>query len=380
MPFVQHRPDTLEKLSILSQDSQYDLACSCGTKQSPGRVRSDDNRWIYPVTLPAGGKTFLFKTLLSNACINDCKYCPLRAAEDSRRCSLSVEETVRAFLEYRRRGLVGGLFISSGVCGDPDTTMARLNAVASILRKREKFKGYIHLKVIPGASDAAIEEAVSLSNAVSINMETAGEKHFAKLSVSKNYLNDIVRPMKLISVLTQKGSRYSRVKQITQFVVGAANESDRELIKYSWGLYKRLKLQRIYFSAYQRGLGDETLPGEQSGVTNDQLLTREHRLYQVDYLMRVYGFEAEEIPLNAQGNLDLSTDPKEMWAQNNPGFFPVYLNKADKHKLLRVPGLGPKTVDKILRYRREGGRISSPEQLGRSGKLIRKALRYVVFS
>ncbi|MFP4416933.1 MAG: helix-hairpin-helix domain-containing protein [Chitinispirillaceae bacterium] len=380
MPFIHRSPDTLEKLSILSRDSQYDLACSCGTKQQPGRVRSEDHRWIYPVSLPAGGKTFLFKTLLSNACVNDCKYCPLRIEKDSRRCTLSVEETVRAFLEYRHRKLVSGLFLSSGVAGDPDTTMARLNAVASILRRREKFRGYIHLKVIPGASDAAIEEAVSLASAVSINMEAAGERHFATLSESKNYLDDIVRPMKLISALTQRGGRYSRVRQTTQFVVGAAQESDRELIKYSWGLYKRLNMQRIYYSAYQRGLGDKTLFGEQSAVSNQQLLTREHRLYQVDYLMRVYGFEADEIPLTAQGNLDLNVDPKQVWARSNPDFFPVNVNRATKQQLLRVPGLGPVTVARIFSYRRKGERIRSLEQLGRVGKVLRKALPYVVFS
>lgn len=376
-PFIQKTPDITEKLSILSQDSQYDLACSCGTKEEH-RHRSKEGKWIYPVFLPNGGKIFLFKTLVSNVCVNDCKYCPLRSEQDKRRCTLEPEELVRTFLEYYRAGKVIGLFLSSGVMGNPDKTMERINAVAQILRKRQ-FKGYLHLKIIPGASDSAIEEAVSLATAVSVNIETAGEEHFRKLSANKNYLEDVIQPIKLISKLTQKGSKYSKVKQTTQFVVGASDETDREIVKYCWGLYKRLGLSRIYFSAYQRGLGKPDLPGELSSRSNDDILTREHRLYQVDWLIRKYGFTEDEIPFEQDGNLSLAADPKEIWAKQHPQVFPLDINKADKYELLRVPGFGPVTVNLILRFRQSKIKIRSIEDLGKPGKRLKKAEKYIKF-
>ena len=176
------RPDTHQKLEILSTDAQYDLACACGTTKDEHRRRTAEGKWIYPVTLPNGGKSVLFKTLTSNVCTNDCKYCPLREQMDIRRVSLAPEETAKVFLDYYNQRKVFGLFLSSGVLGSPDATMDRLNGVARLLRKRHGFRGYIHLKIIPGASDAAIEEAVSLSSAVSLNIETPGEKNLAKLS------------------------------------------------------------------------------------------------------------------------------------------------------------------------------------------------------
>lgn len=379
MTWIQKSLDTQEKLSMLSQDSQYDLACACGMNDEDRRHRSQDDKWIYPVALPnRKTQTFLFKTLISNACVNDCKYCPIRANQDPQRCTLEPEELVKIFLDYHRVGRVMGLFISSGVIGTPDRTMERINAIAAMLRGM-RFRGYIHLKIIPGASDAAIEEAVSLASAVSINIETAGEKNFKTLCTSKDYLEDVIRPMKLVSQLTQKGSRYSKVKQTTQFVVGASNETDQEIVNYSWGLYKRLGLQRVYFSAYQRGLGEPDLPGEHGSCSNNDILTREHRLYQVDWLIRKYGFQAEDIPFNQNGNLSLTADPKELWARNHPELFPLNINTADKYELLRVPGLGPVTVNTILVSRKNGGKIRSIRDLGKPGKRLKNAAKYVIF-
>jgi predicted DNA-binding helix-hairpin-helix protein len=272
-----------------------------------------------------------------------------------------------------------GLFLSSGVIGNPDATMDRINKTALILR-RKQFKGYIHLKIIPGASDAAIEEAVSLASNVSVNIETPGEKSFKKLCRNKNYLEDVIHPMKLISRLTEKGTCYSGVKQTTQFVVGASDETDREIVKYSWGLYKRLGLSRVYFSAYQRGLGDSDLPGERISRTNADILIREHRLYQVDWLIRKYKFQEEEIPFEQDGNLSLSTDPKELWARSHPEFFPLDINKASKYELLRIPGFGPMTVSRILAFRKNSGKIHSIGDLGKPGKRLKKAENYIRFS
>jgi predicted DNA-binding helix-hairpin-helix protein len=273
---------------------------------------------------------------------------------------------------------VSGLFISSGLVGTPDNTMERINRTAAILR-RNNFRGYIHLKVMPGSSDAAIENALSLASAVSLNIETAGEGHFKKLGTSKDYLNDVIRPMKLISSLTEKGSRYAGIKHTTQFIVGASDETDKDIVNYSWGLYKRLGLSRVYFSAYQRGLGETDLPGENSSCKNDDILAREHRLYQTDWLIRKYGFKETEIPFNDQGNLRIDIDPKEVWAQQHPEFFPVNINKAGKFELLRVPGLGHVAVNSILENRKKGWLINSLFSLGKLDKRLDKASKYISF-
>jgi predicted DNA-binding helix-hairpin-helix protein len=187
MAYIKKSLDTTDKLTILSQDSQYDLACACSVTDEDRRYRSKEGKWVYPVALPnRQGNTFLFKTLLSNICSNDCKYCPLRANQDPRRCTLEPEELAKTFMDYYRAGKVQGFFLSSGVIGDPDTTMERINRTAAILRYREHFRGYMHLKIIPGASDAAIEDALSMAHNVSLNIEAPGEENFKKLSSRKN--------------------------------------------------------------------------------------------------------------------------------------------------------------------------------------------------
>ncbi|MGD0552452.1 MAG: radical SAM protein [Sedimentisphaerales bacterium] len=407
-------PDTQQKLEILSADAQYDLACACGCKNDERRRRGAQGNWIYPVTLPNGGTSVLFKTLVSNVCSNDCKYCPLRANQDVRRCTLNEEETVNAFLDYHKRGEVFGLFLSSGILGTPDATMERLNRIAKILRYRRNYRGYIHLKVIPGASANAIEEAVKLSSAVSLNIETPGAKYLAKLSDKKRFIEDIVEPIKLISRLTGRGNKYHRVKQTTQFIVGAADETDSEIVKYMWGLYDRLNLRRIYFSAYQkldnndsgnlftsrqyfqsemenrktnteRSLPAVSLAGDVSASEIENIkykiensFVREHRLYQVDFLLRKYGFSESDIIFDQQGNLPLDTDPKESWAKRNPQYFPVDINKASKDELLRVPGLGQISVERILELRKSA-KIKSISDLGKSTILLTKATDYLAF-
>ena len=373
------RPDIQEKLEILSADAQYDLACACGTSKDEHRRRTGDGKWIYPVTLPSGGRSILFKTLASNVCTNDCRYCPLREQMDVRRVSLTPEETAKVFLDYYNMRKVFGLFLSSGVLGTPDATMDRLNGVARLLRRRHGFRGYIHLKIIPGASDAAVEEAVSLASAVSLNIETPGEENLAKLSQKKKYIRDIIEPIKLISRLTSRGSRYERVKQTTQFIVGAAGEQDAQIVKYMYGLYERLKMHRVYFSAYQRGLGDKSIAGEQvEPESKADILMREHRLYQVDFLLRKYAFTESDIIFENDGNLSLATDPKHAWALRNPDFFPVNINIASKFSLLRVPGLGPVTVKRILEQRKQSP-MKTIEDAGKAGVRLEKAKKYLTF-
>jgi predicted DNA-binding helix-hairpin-helix protein len=371
--------DTIEKLKVLSKDSQYDLACACGTGKDEHRRRGTDGKWLYPVALPQGGYTVLLKTLLSNACANDCKYCPLRSETDVRRCTLQTEEVARVFMEYQRKKKVFGLFLSSAVINNADYTMDKINTVARLLRYKHNFRGYIHLKIIPGASDAAIEDALSLATAVSLNIETPGKKHFTSLSSRKDYDKDIIRPLKLMGRLTEKGMRFSRVKCTTQFIVGASDETDSEIIQYMFGLYNRLNFKRVYFSAYQKGLGHPEIPGERQFLTNpEEPFMREHRLYQVDFLIRRYGFNNDDILIDKSGNLRLDKDPKEVWADCHPEYYPVRINTSDRKALLRVPGLGPETVKRILNTRRDR-RINRLEDLGIKGKRLEKIKSYVIF-
>ncbi|MDA8273404.1 MAG: radical SAM protein [Deltaproteobacteria bacterium] len=370
--------DTIEKLRILSEDSRYDMACACGSNNNDRRKRGLDGKWLYPVALPNGGYSILLKTLLSNSCSSDCKYCPIRSDADILRCTLKPEETANLFMDYVKKKKVFGLFLSSGIINNPDYTMDRINAVSRLLRYKHRYKGYIHLKIIPGTSDAAIEDSVSLASAVSLNIETPGKERFDLLSSKKDYINDIIRPIKLIGRLTSKDGKFSRVKPTTQFIVGASNETDSEIIKYMFGLYKKLNFRRVYFSAYQKGLGHHTIPGEQkTGFTPEQIFMREHRLYQVDYLIRKYGFSGGDIILDKSGNLELNKDPKEIWADHHPEFYPVRINMADKVSLLKVPGLGHVTVEMILKTRIRG-KITRFEDLGLKGKRLENVKKYAI--
>jgi len=367
------KPDIFTKLQLLSRDSQYDLACACGTDKSGHRTRGNNGRWIYPVTLPNGGTTVLFKTLISNTCSSDCKYCPLRQNADVPRCTLNCNELVRVFLDYYNRGEVFGLFLSSGIIGSADATMEKLIAPAEELRKKYGFRGYIHLKVLPGSSPAAIEKAISVSDAVSLNIETPGKEFLEKLSSRKDFLRDIVEPMKLISKLTAHSRR--RVKQTTQFIVGAAGETDRHIVNYTAALYDRIGISRVYFSAYQKSDSDE-LTGQSTNP--QQSFMREHRLYQVDFLLRKYGFNKSDILCDSSGRLSLETDPKEVWAKNHPEFFPVSVNTAMRYKLLRVPGIGLKAVKTILE-KRKLAKICSIDDIDKVTARLLKAAKYLDF-
>ena len=373
--------DAFSKLQTLSDASQYDLACACGTKAgSDHRTRGNDGTWLYPVSLPSGGTSIMLKTLMSNVCVNDCKYCPYRQNRDVRRCTISPDELATIFLEYVRQKAVIGLFLSSGVVGTPDNTMRLLTDTAALLRQRHRYRGYIHLKIIPGASDAAIDEALRLASSVSLNIETPGANRFGRLSEKKNYLRDIIHPMERISRLTGKDGPYSKVRQTTQFIVGASDETDAEIVRYTGGLYKKLGMGRVYFSAYQRGLGDSSIPGEQTGGdapgNSSTMFMREHRLYQVDFLMRQYRFTAEDISFDAFGALSLDTDPKMVWAQRHPERFPVDVNRADKYELLRVPGIGPISATRIIAMRR-ASRIKHVDDLPLCRAWLARAKQYV---
>jgi predicted DNA-binding helix-hairpin-helix protein len=346
-----------------------------------------DGKWLYPVPLAAGGYGIMFKTLMSNACTSDCRYCPLRQIGNTPRCTLSPDETASLFMDHLQKQWLLGMFLSSGILDTADRTMEKLIASAEILRSKHRYRGYIHLKVIPGASDAAIDAAMRVASAVSLNIEVPGRRHAEKLSSYKDFDTDIVRPLKYIAAQTAKGARHARIRTTTQFIVGASDETDREIIQYLDGIYNRLKLDRAYFSAYQRGLGDGNIPGERFFLESEtaQLqdssdrLTREHRLYQADFLLRKYCFNPQELVFDDTGNFDLNEDPKLAWAKRHPEQFPVNLATADKEALLRVPGLGPTYVSRILHLRRTA-HISSFASIGLSGKNAEKAKLFCIFS
>jgi predicted DNA-binding helix-hairpin-helix protein len=373
--------DSLGKLKFLSDASRFDLSCACGADDRDHRTRGDDGAWLYPVSLPNGGRSVILKTLISNVCVNDCLYCPYRSTVDGLRITIEPEAMAQLFMDYWQQRRVFGLFLSSGVVGCPDHSMALLNDTAAILRRKFHFRGYIHLKVIPGASDAAIEETLSLASAVSINIETPGERHFCRLSQKKNFEKDIIHPLKLISSMTGKGMRYERIKTTTQFIVGASDETDREIITYTAGLYDRLRMHRVYFSAYQTRSGalppktsDRAMPYK---IGKDEAFIREHRIYQADFLIRKYKFSMHDFIFDPGGFFSLDADPKQVWADHHPETFPVVINSSDKLKLLRVPGLGPVTAGRVINLRKEGA-IRSWESLGLSGKRLRMVKKYAV--
>lgn len=365
--------DIQQKLDILSRDAQYDLSCACGTKNPSEHRKRDGDRWLYPVTTASGGSGIILKTLMSNVCFNDCRYCPLRTNTDTaQRTTITPEEITAKFMEIHcQRREIFGLFLSSGVTGTPDAAMDRLIASAELLRKKYHFRGYIHLKIIPGASYAAIDEAMKYSSAVSLNIEVPGKQHFETLCGSKNYISDVINPIKYIANATARGNRFEGIKTSSQFIVGASNENDSDIIRYSERMYDGLKIGRLYFSAYQSGLGEASIPGEKNPSGTDGL-TREHRLYQADYLLRLYGFEYSDFLFDRSGNLSLEHDPKEMWAMNHPELYPMNIFTASADDLMRVPGIGPVWAKRIV-YARKTGSLIRLDSL----KLPSKALPYL---
>ncbi len=379
--------DTQQKLDILSRDAQYDLSCACGTKNPAEHRRQsgDGSSWLYPVTTASGGAGIMLKTLMGNRCSNDCRYCPLRANQDFRPAVLGAAEIASFFYDLqKRRGLIG-IFLSSAVLSTPDKTMQLLIDAARILRTHHRYRGFIHLKVIPGCSMGAIDEALLYASALSLNIEVPSADHFSKLSATQDYGHDIMERLRYIAAETAPGTRHAKVGVSSQFIVGASDEDDREILSSVNELYSTMGIARIYYSAYQRGLGERDIPGEQGRVIEPDLfghetstapLRREHRLYQADWLLRVYGFGYEELPFTQEGNLSMEKDPKLLWAEANPARFPLSVNRASREELLRVPGIGPTWAKRIVASRREG-RISSLSAIGLPAHVAAKAKSYL---
>ena len=376
--------NTEQKLNILADSSKFDLACSCKIEGEDRRIRGETGRWIYPAALPDGRKMFLMKVLQSNECVNDCSYCPFNSNRDLQRCSLGAEELAKKFIELYGANLVEGLFLSTGVSCSADSSMGEMLDTVGILRKRYKFKGFIHLKIVPGCSDEAIFQAVNMATRVSVNIEAPNAERLKNLSRKKNFNDGIIHCMKKINEYRQNIKR--NCGQSTQFVVGAAGETDKEIVTATWRLYTGYDMERVYFSAYQpvietakpeRGtqlplFADVPLAAKKK--TNASFV-REHRLYQTDYLLRKYGFGKDDIPIGDDGNLSLEKDPKQIWAEIHPEFFPLDINRAEYYELLRIPGIGPILAKRIVKWRKKG--IIQYENAKKIGLNLTKSSNYI---
>lgn len=351
--------DLKQKLAILSDAAKYDASCaSSGTtkRDSMGGkgVGSTEGMGICHAYAPDGRCISLLKILLTNFCVYDCVYCVNRVTSNTRRARFTVKEVVDLTLGFYKRNYIEGLFLSSGIIRNADYTMEEMVRVAKSLRLDHDFRGYIHLKVIPEASPALVNEAALYADRVSINIELPRDDSLADLAPEKDArgIRKAMGSVRLgIEETTEKAikakpPKFAPAGQSTQMIVGADAASDGEILSRSAGLYGAYGMRRVYYSAYS------PIPDTTSRLPPVRPpLMREHRLYQADWLMRFYGFEALEIA-SGDENLDLAIDPKLAWALKNRARFPVDLNKADREPMLRVPGLGVKSVDRMIEIRR----------------------------
>jgi len=362
--------DPTDKLGLLGTAAQFDVCGYCNT--GPSR-RSNEFPWhfIHKAAVPGRGTVNLFKVLLTNVCINDCAYCANQVGRDVPRSSFRPEELSKLFMQLHEKRLVQGLFLSSGIGVDPSRTMGAMIDTVEILRRR-RFKGYVHLKILPGASLACVEEACRLADRVSVNMEAPTAAHLARLSSRKDLYNGILEPMRWVKKVISRNETLVPAGQTTQFVVGAAGETDRDLLHATAQLYSDVGLRRAYFSAF-RPIRDSRLEGARATPS-----TREHRLYQSDWLLRIYGFSLSEVELALGRNdkLPLAKDPKLVIAERQPWLFPVDVNNATHEQLLRVPGIGPISARRIIQTRREHT-IRSLVELRKMGVATRRATPFL---
>ena len=348
-----------KKLAILSDAAKYDASCSSSgskkTREGKGLGSTEGSGICHSYT-PDGRCISLLKILLTNYCIYDCKYCINRVSSDTPRARFTVENVVYLTMEFYRRNYIEGLFLSSGIIKDSDYTMEQLILVAKTLREVHGFKGYIHLKTIPGASDELVQLAGFYADRLSVNIELptsadlqslAPEKNRANLESNMANIQEKSLELKRDRKVLKSTPMYTPAGQSTQMIIGATPTADKDILLTSDSLYKEHKLRRVYYSAFSPiPHADQRLPGKSPP------LVREHRLYQADWMLRFYGYEVGDIVNDTHPDLDLHLDPKTSWALRYPEFFPIDVNKASKEQLLRVPGFGVQSVRKILQIRR----------------------------
>ena len=365
---IRAEPPLDARLGALTRAASHDLSCACGPSEP--RRRGPDGLWIYPAALPSGKRVPMLKVLQSSGCERGCVYCVERLGGQCDRLTLGSDELASAFVDLHQSNRVFGLFLSSAVRGGPVATMDRMLATAEILRGKHRFRGYVHLKVIPGCRPDQVERAMALATRVSVNMEAPTAAHLARIAPGKRFFEQILAPMRQIARAESDGT-FARAGQTTQLVVGAAGESDREIATSVAWLYGKLKLARVYYSALQPAAGTPV-----AGATPVPFM-REHRLYEVDFLLRKYGFDLGEIGFDERGALPLDVDPKTAWARRHPERFPIELNTAPASELVRIPGVGPRAAKQILAMRREQ-RLRSVEALRSACALWRRAVPYVL--
>ena len=347
------------KLQILADAAKFDASCASsgarrsGTKERLGHATGTGICHSYT---PDGRCVSLLKILLTNFCIFDCLFCQNRVSSDIPRARFTVQEVVDLTLEFYRRNYIEGLFLSSGVIQSPDHTMELLVDVARRLRTDHQFNGYIHLKTMPGASAVLLDDAGRWADRLSVNIELPTPADLARLAPEKRH-DTIEATMGAVRArvdeataarkVSRRAPRFAPAGQSTQMVVGATDTPDARIIQTAAHLYRHHALRRVYYSAFSPiPRADRVLP------SRPPALIREHRLYQADWLMRYYGFDARELTTREQPNLPLDINPKLAWALRHRGEFPMDVNTASREQLLRVPGLGHRTVDRLLQVRR----------------------------
>ena len=373
-----------EKLEILSDAAKYDVACT-----SSGTDRRNDGNGIGNCvksgichSFSADGRCIsLLKILFTNECIYDCKYCINRSSNDVKRTSFTPEEVCNLTIEFYRRNYIEGLFLSSGIMKSPNYTMELIYATLYKLRTEYKFQGYIHVKAIPGADQEIIRRVGFLADRMSVNLELPTAEGLRKLAPHKNRKN-ILTPMRLVQnqmtenkqeiALYRNAPRFVPAGQSTQMIIGATPESDYQILNVAEALYKKFDLKRVFYSAFVHVNEDSNLPAR---TDKGPPLLREHRLYQADWLLRFYGFEAQELLSEENPNFNIFLDPKCNWALNHLEQFPVEVNRAPLQMLLRVPGIGNKSALRIVQARRMA--VLDFPDLKKLGVVLKRAMYFL---
>jgi len=365
----------LQKLMRLSQAGELDVEVpTCGQSKK----NSFEGIVLTHAQLPNGRSTTLLKSLLTSVCENNCYYCPFRSDRDFRRETFSPDEFASLAVNLAQAGLIQGVFLSSGVAGGGVATEDRLLKTAEILRYKKKYQGYLHLKIMPGAEYDQVLQAMRLSDRVSINLEAANAERLPQLAPQKDFENHLLRPLRWIEAIRRSLPPVMTWKNrwptsCTQFVVGGAGESDRELLQTTQVLHQNYGLLRAYFSAFR--------PHKDTPLENWPAATyrREFRLYQADYLIRDYGFTYDELYYTTNGNLIAELDPKEAWARQNLHHNPVEINSSSKEELLRIPGIGSRNAEKIIKNRR-GSLIRDLSGLEKLGINTQRMQAYILLN
>jgi predicted DNA-binding helix-hairpin-helix protein len=340
----------IERLKLLT--SQMHLEPSEETRGVSLSPRAREAVSVKTAQLPNGKNIRLLKSLLNSYCERNCSYCPFRSGRDIPRAAFTPDEFARLFDSLYRAGFVEGIFLSSSIFQGSITTQDKLLATASLLRDRYHFKGYLHLKIMPGAERGQVQEAMLLADRLSVNLEAPHPRGLSLIAPQKDFNNDLLQPLHWIKEIRATQTPHNAWKNTwpsstTQFVVGAAGETDRDILAMTAYLHRTNQITRAYYSSFTP---IQDTPLENLPPSSAQ---REQRLYQAFYLLSDYGFSLEELAYHQDGNLPLGTDPKLAWAIQNLLHQPVEINTAPRATLLRVPGLGPARVDKIINYRRQ---------------------------